>query len=164
MTNQRPSLLVDTNVWLDYFLVNRPGHAEATSFMVFAFEHEHPILYPAAIAKDVFYLTANALKRDARHEKGALTPRDASVATEIAWECVNNMREQAGAVGADESDLWKACILRNIHNDLEDNLVVAAAQRANATYLVTNDETLIKHAPVATLTPGDALALLQATA
>ena len=75
---------------------------------------------------------------------------------------MRSMREQATAVGADESDLWKACALHSIHNDLEDNLIVAAAQQANASYLVTNDEGLIKHAPVATLTPKDALALLQA--
>ncbi|MFR1638350.1 MAG: hypothetical protein ACLSVD_03740 [Eggerthellaceae bacterium] len=41
--------------------------------------------------------------------------------------------------------------------------MVAAAQRADATYLVTNDEALIKHAPVAALAPADALALLKAT-
>ena len=45
---------------------------------------------------------------------------------------------------------------------VEDNLIVAAAQRSNATYLITSDELLIKHAPVAALTPGDALTLLQA--
>ena len=73
------------------------------------------------------------------------------------------MRKQATAVGADESDLWTACNLRSVHNDLEDNLVVAAAQRADATYLFTNDEALIKHAPVAALAPADALALLKAT-
>ena len=43
-----------------------------------------------------------------------------------------------------------------------DNLIVAAAQRSNATYLITSDELLIKHAPVAALTPSDALTLLQA--
>ena len=66
------------------------------------------------------------------------------------------------AVGSDESDLWTACGLCNLHNDLEDNLIVAAAQRSNATYLITSDELLIKHAPVAALTPSDALTLLQA--
>ena len=113
--------------------------------------------------KDVFYLTANTFKRDIRSKNGTLTEHDAAVAAEIAWGCVNAMREQATAVGADESDLWKACALHSVHTDLEDNLIVAAAQRANATYLVTNDEVLIKHAPVAALTPSDALALLQAT-
>lgn len=163
MASQKFSLLADTNVWLDYFLPKRPDHTEALSFISFVRERDHLLLYPAAIVKDVFYLTANTFKRDIRSKNGTLTEHDAAVAAEIAWGCVNAMREQATAVGADESDLWKACVLRSVHDDLEDNLVVAAAQRANATYLVTNDEALIKHTPVAALTPSDALALLQAT-
>lgn len=162
MVSQNPALLIDTNIWLDYFLPDRPGNDEAVSFISFAYERECPLLYPASIAKDIFYLTANALKRDARARKGTLSERDAAAATETAWGCVNSMREQATAVGADESDLWTACGLRNLHNDLEDNLIVAAAQRSSATYLITSDELLIKHAPVAALTPGDALKLLQA--
>lgn len=157
-----PTLLIDTNIWLDCFLPNRPGHDEAMSLMSFAYEREYPLLYPTTIVKDMFYLMVNALKCDIRAKKGALTQNDAAAVTECAWACVNNMRERATAVGADESDIWMACKLRSVHNDLEDNLVVAAAQRANATYLVTSDELLIKHAPVAALTPGDAFALLQA--
>ncbi|WP_080800011.1 type II toxin-antitoxin system VapC family toxin [Arabiibacter massiliensis] len=162
MASQQSTLLVDTNVWLDYYLPNRPGHAEALSFILFAYEHGYPLLYPAAIVKDVFYLTANAFKRDMRNETGTLTERDAAAASAGAWGCVLHLREQATAVGADESDLWMACKLRSVHNDLEDNLIVAAAERASATYLITNDEALIKHSPVAALTPSDALALLQA--
>ena len=163
MVSQRPSLLIDTNVWLDYFLPDRAGGKEAIDLIVFAFEYEFPLLYPAAIVKDVFYVAVSTFKRIARAEKGSLTQSDAVTATETAWGCVNSMRKQATAVGADESDLWTACNLRSIHNDLGDNLVVAAAQRADATYLVTNDEALIKHAPVAALAPADALALLKAT-
>ena len=122
MVSQRPSLLIDTNVWLDYFLPDRAGGKEAIDLIVFAFEYEFPLLYPAAIVKDVFYVAVSTFKRIARAEKGSLT-----------------------------------------QSDLEDNLVVAAAQRADATYLVTNDEALIKHAPVAALAPADALALLKAT-
>lgn len=162
MPNQQTSLLIDTNVWLDYYLPNREGGYEATALVGFAFEYGYPLLYPASIAKDVFYLSSHAFRKTIRAEKGALSSSDAAVAAEAAWKCVQNMREQATAVGSDESDLWMACKLRSIHNDLEDNLVVAAAKRANATYLVTNDETLIKHSPVAALTPRDALALLQA--
>lgn len=161
MSGQRPTLLIDTNVWLDYYLPDRAGSDKATSLMSFALARDCPLLYPTAIVKDVFYLTANTFKWDARAQKGALSADDAATATEIAWGCVSNMRENATAVGADESDVWLACKLRGIHDDLEDNLVIAAAQRAKATYLVTNDETLIKHAPVATLTPDDALGMLQ---
>ena len=157
MVSQRPSLLIDTNVWLDYFLPDRAGGKEAIDLIVFAFEYEFPLLYPAAIVKDVFYVAVSTFKRIARAEKGSLTQSDAVTATETAWGCVNSMRKQATAVGADESDLWTACNLRSVHNDLEDNLVVAAAQRADATYLVTNDEALIKHAPVAALATAVAL-------
>ena len=163
MASRQPTLLIDTNVWLDCFLPSRPGHTEAMSLVLFAYEHGYPLLYPAAIAKDVFYLIASACKRDLRNKNGTLTQEDSTVATETAWECVNVIRERATAVGADEADIWIACKLRGVHADLEDNLVIAAAQRADATYLITNDESLIKHAPVATLAPGDALALLQAT-
>ncbi len=162
MPKKNTALLIDTNVWLDCFFHDRAGHEEALALLLFAYERAYALLYPASIAKDVFYLVASIIKHDIRAEKGVLTSADSAVATETAWGCVNNMRERATAVGADESDLWKACALRNVHNDLEDNLIVAAAQRANATYLVTNDETLIRHAPVATVTPGDALALLRA--
>lgn len=93
MASQQSSLLVDTNVWLDCFLPNRPGHDEAIALVLFAYEHEYPLLYPAAILKDVFYLTANAFKRDTRNETGKLTQREAAAATEIAWGCVNSMRE-----------------------------------------------------------------------
>ena len=161
MVSRQPSLLIDTNVWLDHFLASRPGHDEATSLMLFAYEHEYPLLYPTSIAKDVFYLCASTLKRDARNKNGKITQHDATAATETAWGCVRSMRELGTGVGADESDLWMACNLHSVHNDLEDNLIVAAAQRANATYLITSDETLIKLAPVAALTPADALALLQ---
>lgn len=162
MASQRSALLIDTNIWLDCFLPDRPGRDNAISLILYAYEHSYALLYPTAIVKDVFYLTANAFKHDMRSKNGALAERDAAIATELAWGCVNAMRDRATGVGADESDLWMACKLQSVHNDLEDNLVIAAAERANATYLITNDEALAKHAPVAALTPGDALALLQA--
>ncbi len=39
-------------------------------------------------------------------------------------------------------------------------MVLAAAQRAKADYLVTNDEALLRHAPVAALLVEDFLALV----
>ena len=73
MVSQRPSLLIDTNVWLDYFLPDRAGGKEAIDLIVFAFEYEFPLLYPAAIVKDVFYVAVSTFKRIARAEKGSLT-------------------------------------------------------------------------------------------
>ena len=58
--------------------------------------------------------------------------------------------------------VWLACKYRQVHDDFEDDLLIAAAQRAQADYLVTNDERLLKHAPVAALSARDALAALRA--
>ena len=65
-------------------------------------------------------------------------------------------------VGADESDVWLAKKHRGVHGDFEGNLVVAAALRADADYIVTNDEDLLKHSPVATVTPQAFVALMDA--
>lgn len=46
------------------------------------------------------------------------------------------------------------------HEDFEDCLVLAAAQRVKADFLVTSDEALLHHAPVAALSVDDFLALV----
>ena len=51
-----------------------------------------------------------------------------------------------------------------LHDDYEDNLVVAAAQRSRADCLVTNNEKLLRHSPVATLSCRDAAIYLRAMA
>lgn len=70
------------------------------------------------------------------------------------------MSNMATCVGADESDIWLAKKNHAIHRDFEDDLIIAAVQRADADYLVTSDIELIKHAPVATLSPQDMLAYM----
>ena len=74
---------------------------------------------------------------------------------------MDTLRDGATAVGADESDAWLACKYRKINWDLEDNMVLAAAKRAGADYLVTNDRVLISKANVAALRPADMTALLE---
>ena len=70
------------------------------------------------------------------------------------------MRERATAIGADESDVWLACRYLPFNNDLEDNFVLAAAERAQVDYIVTNDETLIRKSTVPAFTPEDASKLI----
>ena len=45
--------------------------------------------------------------------------------------------------------------------DFEDDLIIAAARRANADYLVTNDKELALHSPVVALDPMTMLAVLE---
>ena len=162
VANRQTTLLIDTNVWLDCFLPGRPGQRDALNVVSTAIDLGIPLLYAVTSAKDVFYLVAAVLKREVRMQKGSFSEVDAACASSAAWACVENMRENATAVGADESDLWLACTYRGVHGDLEDNMVLAAARRSNATYLVTSDERLIRHAPVAALAPADAVEALKA--
>ena len=48
-----------------------------------------------------------------------------------------------------------------LHADFEDDLIIAATLRAKADYLVTNNEGLLRHCPVAALDARDMVALLE---
>lgn len=162
MTRPIAGLLLDTNVWLDYYDAARPHHAESFALCSHAKRNDIPLLYAVHCAKDIFFLLNASLKRDILASKGALSESDALAAREAAWGALEHLRQEAFAVSADESDVWLASKYRGLHDDFEDNLLVAAAQRSHAAYLVTNDEQLVKHSPVPTLSPADALAALKA--
>ena len=97
-------------------------------------------------------------------KNGVTTKSDFLAVQRAAWSCIENMREQAIAIGADESDAWLACKYRPLSEDLEDNFVLAAAERAEVDFIVTGDKTLIQKATVAAYTPQDALKYLEAIA
>ena len=59
-----------------------------------------------------------------------------------------------------DTNVWFARKYQRIHEDFEDCLVLAAAQRAKADLLVTNDEALLRHAPVVALSVNDFLTLV----
>ncbi len=155
-----PLLLVDTNVWMCNYLPARTGHAETRTFLHAAWEKEAHLLYPAPILIDVFYLLGAEYKRLVRAEKGVLGQDDALAINELAWGCVQNMREVATAVGIDDSDLWLACKYKGLSTDLEDNVVFAAAKRCKADHIVTFDKSLIQRAPVSAMLPSDMCKLL----
>ena len=158
-----PKLLVDTNVWLDGLLPRRPGHEAARKFFDFAGQREVPLLYAATTAKDVFFLAGATLKQEAREQGQKLTEDLCKAAEHIAWSCIEEIAEMGFSVGCDESDLWLARKYRNVHGDFEDDLIIAAAQRAGADFVVTGDKRLILHCPVAALDPADMLDHLQKT-
>ena len=163
MNGPRPaSLLLDTCVWLDNYLGTRPASKDAQALVLKALELDVQLLYAAASIKDVHYIVAQTLKRE-RRTAGMQTTEASSLAdNQTAWACVSNMRDIATAIGMDASDVWLAEKYRCLHSDVEDNLMLAAAQRAHADILVTDDSDLIRHAPVAAMTPADALKLLEA--
>ena len=156
-------MVLDTNVWLDAFLPTREGHSVAKTLINRAQTHDIALFYPVHTLPDVFYFVYVAIKYELRK---LLQDRDeviAAAARTTAWECVNAMREIASAVGADQGDVWLACKIEYLHNDVEDNLVLAAVRGAKADCLVTSDKELLKHASlacVAAVSPEDMLSIL----
>ena len=157
---QPSCVLLDTNVWLDAFDGVRPRSRAANELLDACVRKGIDLLYAVGTAKDVYYLVGASLKRQARAAGEVLSEEQARAASVYAAACVANMDEIATAVGADSSDVWLARKYQRIHADFEDCLVLAAAQRAKADLLVTSDEALLRHAPVAALSVDDFLALV----
>lgn len=155
-----PKLLCDTNVWLDHYLGRRPGHAAAKDMLRAAIESDCALLVPLVSLKDFFYLVQLELKRASLADGTPVTESDAPAIREIAWATLDNLLELATVVGGDASDVWLARKQRALHDDFEDDLVIAAAVRAKADFLVTSDERLLKNSPVAALSPASMMAYL----
>jgi predicted nucleic acid-binding protein len=157
----RPMLFVDTCVWLDLYLLDRPGRRAAQALIRYALDHDIPLAYASHSALDVYAKAGICVKRFFR-ENGALTEEQAKAAKTFAWDCATQMREVATPVPADVSDFYYAERFRPLHSDFEDDLILAGCSRAKASYLVTTDKRLLRHADVSTKTPSEMLALLEA--
>lgn len=162
MTGKPSSIVIDTNVWLDHYLPGRAGSAAATACIEAAFRQNVTLLYTAAQAKDIFFLVGANLKALERATHGTVTQESAAAINEMCWRILDNLDEFATIVGSDASDAWIAKKYKNLHRDFEDNLVIAAVQRSHADMLITSDESLIKHAPVATVSPQSLTTILEA--
>ncbi len=161
-------LLLDTNVWLDLFIPSDLGHDIAWELMKASAAYEGPageparLLYPARILGDVFYKVRLEAKRWMRGSTLGSAESQALACRNHAWDCIHDMRELGTAVGMDEADVWLACKYRTLHEDLEDDFVLAAADRVQADYLVTSDAKLARKARVPTASPADLAKMLKA--
>lgn len=153
-------LVVDTNVWLDYYLPERAGFKEAKRFLLSAVAHDHALFFTVGSMKDTFYLLGNLTKMSMR-ATGPISGTQALAANEFAWGCINNMRRLGTPIGMDVFDADLALKFRAVHPDFEDNLLCAVAQRVQADYLVTNDRALTRIPFVATATPREARLLCE---
>ena len=138
-------ILFDTCVWVDFF-TNRYGTASDVAHIIdYIDSREAKLATSVMSAKDVFFLVQAYLKR--------LTPpdeqvRQAPARKHVAWACVKDIRQRSTIIGADVADIVEAECLRSIHDDLEDNLALAAAKRVQASILVTEDKQLQARAAV----------------
>ena len=163
MSARGPKLLVDTNVWIDVLVEDRPDHKNARALFDFALLNDASLLYAATSMQNVHYLISLTLKRAALSLGRELAESDYKEIADTAWRRIEDMAAIGFAVGCDESDLWLARKQRNAHNDFEDDLVVAAAKRSGADFIVTGDKQFLAHCPVAALDSADMLDHLQKT-
>lgn len=155
------TMLVDTNVWLDYFLGDRANHASSKEFILQARITETPLVITPHSLCDVFYIVQAQLKLKNRVD-GKLAPEEAaSSARDVAWTIVDCILNIATVGPADQMDAYFAAKNRMQHCDFEDNMVIACAKRTGARMLVTNDQDLIRHVnTMVAMTAKDAAALL----
>ena len=161
MSGRILTMVVDANVWLDTFIPTRPRSRESRDFVATAYEQGHNLVYPGHILSTVFYKVNVEAKRTLRALAVPITEDMAHAARSQAWSCVKGMNEIAAPVGVELPDAWLAIKYRELNEDLEDNLVLAACERAKADFLVTSDKQLRNKATVACLAPGDMLAYLR---
>ena len=155
-------LLIDTNVWMDYF----SGRSDRTADVVRLFEiadvSEQIALFASSLSvKDVSYLVSAAIKRECRRKNGSLSDNTIAAADETAWACVRQMRELAliAPVGADE--VFDSFVFKYHHNDVEDDLMLGVANRIDVDYVVTEDKNLIKHTNGVSINVDQALRLVE---
>ena len=158
----RPTkVLIDTNLWLDLYLGERAGHGAAVRLLSMLRDRGHAILYPAHALSDVAYIIASVLKREHRTQGLEVTPERARAVNELAWACVDNMTQLAAIAPLDSVDVRVGFAHRALHDDLEDDLAIAAGLRAEVDYLVTNDAAFALNSPLPTLSCANMLALLR---
>lgn len=140
-------LLVDTNVWLDYYL-QEGAFDNVRRLVELAEAGKIDLLYAPTTAKDVFYILPRRLAR--RNVNGI----NASFGP-AAWACVEHMMQVATASPLSMAECEMARM-----PDLEDNLIIASGDTADVDYVVTSDRRMLETMPEVCLTPARALELI----
>jgi predicted nucleic acid-binding protein len=86
--------LVDTNVWLAFFVGDDPTHQEAMDFIMAADELDVTLVYTPSTAKDVFYVIPRECRRQAIRD--GVDVRGVSFVPD-AWAAMRTMTEIAAA-------------------------------------------------------------------
>ena len=145
-------LLVDTNVWLDYYL-QEGAFGEATRLVELAEAGKIDLLYAPTTAKDLFYILPRRLaRRNVNGDNASFIP--------AAWACIEHMMQVATASPLSLAECEMARMLGKHMPDLEDNLIIASGDTADVDYVVTSDRRMLEVMPEVCLTPARALELI----
>lgn len=155
------SLLLDTNIWLDYFLGTGASIDEISRIIELGASGIVELFYAPTSAKDLFYLIPRRLKRASADNQQPVD--DGRSYLSVAWACVERMMELATAAPQSHAECQLARMLRSEFLDFEDNLIIAAAETAKVDYIVTNDRAFLRALPEACVAPARALKLANAS-
>ncbi|MEY8459809.1 PIN domain-containing protein [Eggerthellaceae bacterium 24-137] len=149
------AIVVDKNIWLDFYLKERALHEEAVRFIRTAEEYDANLGTPADAVNEVFYIVSKYLKQKARENDGVVDERTAHGINDFAWSCVDHMTDLAVSIPLDDRTAWLARHYRDVTSDYEDGSVLAACELCKARYLVTHDRKLAAQANIATKTAAE---------
>lgn len=154
-------LLVGTNIWLDYFLARSSHHKAVAEFIGKATEREDIVLFVTSLSlKDIAYLLASQMKQDVRNAEKNVTADIAAAAREVSWACVRDVLDKALVAPIGSTEVLSACTLRHLHDDFEDDLILAATEASGAHGLMTHDRQLAQHASQICISAEEGLELL----
>ena len=156
MATFQKGILLDTNILLDYCLPNRAEHETSFQLIDTCIQNDVQLYCAVSSLKDAYYVIERSIRNALSKEKKP----NAGISSEIAWGMLERILDIIQVVGADVADVWIAFKCRTLHEDFEDNMIIAACKRVDANYLITNDVRLREDACVSTLKPCQALALL----
>ena len=155
-------VMLDTNVVIDYLMGRAPGCDDCAKLISMYRAGKHAIYVSTLSLKDAYYLVSMQLKRMERKASGVLGEDMAQAANQVAWSCIRQLTENMLVLPTGRAETLQAFVLHSAHADLEDHLIVATALSAGIDDLVSNDDDLIRHAPIACLSSADAVSLLEA--
>ena len=149
------SLIIDTNVWIDYFMRSEVDAGASERLLEAAILSETTLLVCPTTLKDVFYILPRRFRQQDMREGKAGPSYEP-----VAWACVERILELATPTPLGLFECTMARSLRDKFGDLEDNLVLASGESAQADYIITRDAPLLQRFPEACITPDRALELI----
>lgn len=154
-------VLVDTNIWLDYFLARGQHHEAVSRFLAKTYDRDDIALYVASLSlKDLAYQIASLLKLDTRRAGKEITEDVSAAARETAWGCVRNVLQKALIAPVGATEVLGAFTYKRVHDDFEDDLVLAALDAVGGHALMTHDAVLARHLGDTCITAEEGLQLL----
>jgi len=161
MNTNTLKVLVDTNVWVDYYTGRDVDHGHSSKLIKKLLCSKHSVLASSLSTKDLFYLLQAYLKTAHRsYSGGSFNHIQAAAIQEVAWKSTEHLIGAVDIVPVDDIGCRRALSLRETCIDYEDNLVVACAESCGADYLVTCDNALRAPKPLSVVSPKQLYAML----